>query len=540
MTPNNNHKVEQHIREQLELFQDTILRRNAPVAVLYEDALKEKGSAITSSGALVALSGDKTGRSPRDKRVIKEDVSKDNIWWGPVNIPCSEKTWNITKERAADYLRTKELLYVVDAYAGWDPRYRIKVRVVCARAYHALFMTNMLVKPTKEELENFGDPDFTIWNAGQFPANKNTEGMTSKTTVEINFKAKEMVICGTEYAGEMKKGIFSVMFYMMPINYDVLTLHSSCNVGVKNNDVTLFFGLSGTGKTTLSADPHRLLIGDDEHCWSDHGVFCIEGGCYAKVVALSAEKEPEIFDALKYGSVLENVVYDKETRVVDYNDTSITENTRGCYPIDYIPRAHIPCMIDTHPSNIILLTCDAFGILPPVSKLTPEQVMYNFITGFTSIQPSTEVGVSEPIPTFSACYGQPFLTLHPTKYASMLAEKISHHKANAWLINTGWTGASYADGGKRCPLKYTRAILDAIHDGSLANAEYETLPIFNFNIPKEVKNVPSSLLNPLKSWGKGEADYMNELKKLANKFTENFKKYEDAATPEILAAGPKI
>ena len=285
-----------------------------------------------------------------------------------------DRTWTINRERAADYLRTRDHLYIVDAFAGWDPKYRIKVRVVCARAYHAIFMTNMLIRPTQEELATFGEPDFTIWNAGQFPANKNTQDMSSKTTIEINFKAMEMIILGTEYAGEMKKGIFTVMFYLMPVYHNILTLHSSANQGIQNGDVTLFFGLSGTGKTTLSADPHRLLIGDDEHCWSDTGVFNIEGGCYAKCINLSAEKEPEIFNAIKYGSILENVIYDKNTRVVDYDDTSITENTRCAYPLEYIPSAKIPCLADSHPKNIILLTCDASGVLPPVSKLTPEQV----------------------------------------------------------------------------------------------------------------------------------------------------------------------
>ncbi|QLG74096.1 hypothetical protein HG535_0F06080 [Zygotorulaspora mrakii] len=534
-------QVEQKIREELSLSDEVItIRRNAPAAILYEDALKERKTAISSTGALIAYSGEKTGRSPRDKRIIEEPTSKDEIWWGPVNTPCSEKTWSINRERAADYLRTRDHLYIVDAFAGWDPRYRIKVRVVCARAYHATFMTNMLIKPTEEELAHFGEPDFTIWNAGQFPANMQTEGMTSKTTIEINFKAMEMIILGTEYAGEMKKGIFTVMFYLMPVHHNVLTLHSSANEGIEKNDVTLFFGLSGTGKTTLSADPNRKLIGDDEHCWSNHGIFNIEGGCYAKCMGLTKEKEPEIYSAIKYGAILENVVYDPKTRVVDYNNCSITENTRCAYPIDYIPSAKIPCLVDSHPQNLVLLTCDASGVLPPVSKLSPEQVMYHFISGYTSKMAGTEQGISQPEATFSSCFGQPFLALHPIKYATMLAAKMSEHRANAWLINTGWTGSSYSSGGNRCPLKHTRAILDAIHDGTLATESYESLPVFNLQVPKKVKGVPSGLLNPSKNWVDGEAKYKAAVTNLGRKFIENFKIYEDKATATVLEAGPKI
>ena len=514
------------------------IKRNPAIAELYEDALKEPQTTISSTGALMAYSGEKTGRSPKDKRIVQEETSKDNIWWGPVNKPCSELTWSINRERAIDYLNTKETLYVIDAFVGWDPRYRIKVRVVCARAYHALFMNNMLIRPSEAELKNFGEPDFTIWNAGQFTANSLTNDMTSKTSVEINFKAMEMVILGTEYAGEMKKGIFTVMFYLMPIFHNVLTLHSSANQGVNDGDVTVFFGLSGTGKTTLSADKQRLLIGDDEHCWSDQGVFNIEGGCYAKCIGLTQEKEPEIFNAVKFGAVLENCIYDDSNHVVDYDNSTITENTRCAYPIDFIKSAKIPCLADKHPTNLILLTCDASGVLPPVSKLTPEQVMYHFISGYTSKMAGTEQGVTEPEPTFSSCFGQPFLALHPMKYATMLAEKMAEHQSTAWLLNTGWTGSSYISGGKRCPLKYTRAILDSIHDGSLVNEEYEVLPVFNLLVPKNVKNVPSEILNPTKTWNDDSQDYAKAVTKLGSLFVENFKIYEDKATPEVIRAGP--
>ncbi|ODQ81681.1 hypothetical protein BABINDRAFT_159939 [Babjeviella inositovora NRRL Y-12698] len=530
----------QQVIASLGLSQETIIRHNSAVPTLYEDGLLEKGTTISSTGALMAFSGKKTGRSPKDKRIVDEETSTNDIWWGPVNKKLDEHIWLISRARAVDYLRTREKLYVVDAYAGWDPRYRIKVRIVCARAYHALFMKNMLIRPTDEELANFGDPDFTIYNAGQFPANVHTTGMTSSTSVEINLKAMEMVILGTEYAGEMKKGIFTLMYYLMPIRHKILTLHSSANQGVQNGDVTLFFGLSGTGKTTLSADPNRKLIGDDEHCWSDNGVFNIEGGCYAKCLDLSEEKEPEIFNAIKFGSVLENVIYDKETRVVDYEDSAITENTRCAYPIEYIPSALIPCIADSHPKNIILLTCDARGVLPPVSKLTNAQVMYHFISGYTSKMAGTEEGVTEPEATFSACFGQPFLVLHPMRYAQQLSDKMTQHNATAWLLNTGWTGSSAATGGKRCPLKYTRAILDSIHNGTLANAEFETFETFGLNVPKAIEGVPSELLNPAKSWSQGSESFQKEVKTLGGLFAENFKKYESEATAEVKAAGPAL
>merc|ERR1712000_210129 len=492
---------------------------NPSVSALYEDALVyETGTAITSSGALSAYSGNKTGRSPLDK-------------------PMSPEVWKINRERAVDYLNTRNRIYVIDGYAGWDERYRISVRVVCARAYHALFMRNMLIRPSRQELQNF-HPDYVIYNAGSFPANRYTTGMTSATSVAINFAEKEMVILGTEYAGEMKKGIFTVLFYEMPVKHNVLTLHSSANEGEKG-DVTVFFGLSGTGKTTLSADPKRKLIGDDEHCWSDKGVFNIEGGCYAKCINLSAEKEPDIFGAIRFGSVLENVVFDPETRDVDYDDATLTENTRCAYPIDYINNAKIPCMSDNHPTNIILLTCDARGVLPPISKLDTAQTMFHFISGYTSKMAGTEDGVTEPQATFSSCFAQPFLALHPMRYAKMLADKIEHHKANAWLLNTGWVGAGATTGGKRCPLKYTRAILDSIHSGELAKAEYETYPVFNLQVPKTRPNVPDELLNPKKSWT-ASTDFDEEVTKLAKLFVENFDKYKDEATDEVIKAGPQV
>ncbi|KAK7456897.1 phosphoenolpyruvate carboxykinase [Colletotrichum acutatum] len=640
VAPHQEHtELEEELHETAHIDYDRVaIIPNPSVPALYEDALVyETGSAITSSGALTAYSGKKTGRSPLDKRIVEEDSSKNDIWWGPVNKPmspesrlsrdlsetakkslwkvsgpfsapglnffavnecvmfqlgtatgtpaCSKqkvrcrwsslhkpeelmqahrigscrreliemvlhpmfspdvprqvpRVWKINRERAIDYLNTRNRIYVVDGYAGWDEKYRIRVRVICARAYHALFMRNMLIRPPREELEHF-HPDYTIYNAGSFPANRYTEGMTSGTSVAINFAEKEMVILGTEYAGEMKKGVFTVLFYEMPIKHNVLTLHSSANEG-KNGDVTLFFGLSGTGKTTLSADPQRALIGDDEHCWSDRGVFNIEGGCYAKTIGLSAEKEPDIFGAIRFGSVLENVVFDPETRAVDYDDSTLTENTRCAYPIEYISNAKIPCLSESHPTNIILLTCDARGVLPPISKLDRAQTMFHFISGYTSKMAGTEDGVTEPQATFSSCFAQPFLALHPMRYAKMLADKIEHHNANAWLLNTGWVGAGAAQGGKRCPLKYTRAILDAIHSGELAKVEYETYDVFNLQVPKTCPGVPDELLNPKAAWTAGNDSFNTEVKKLGTLFNENFKKYASEATEEVVKAGPVV
>ena len=522
----------------LEKYEITVQKviRNAPPARLYEHGLRnEAGTAIASSGALIAMSGEKTGRSPKDKRIVDEPGSKEDVWWGPVNIATDEHVFAVNRERAIDYLNTRPHIYVVDGFAGWDPRYRIKVRVICSRAYHALFMHNMLIRPTEEELAAFGEPDYVIFNAGAFSANRHTSGMTSKTSVALHFGRGEFVILGTEYAGEMKKGVFTIMHYLMP-KQGVLSMHCSANQGPKG-DVSIFFGLSGTGKTTLSADPSRALIGDDEHCWSEQGVFNIEGGCYAKAINLSPEAEPEIFNAIRFGSVLENVVFERETRQVDYTDTSITENTRCSYPIEYIPNAQIPCVAG-HPDNVILLTADAFGVLPPVSKLTPAQAMYHFISGYTAKVAGTEMGVTEPQATFSACFGAPFLVWHPTKYAEMLAEKLEKHGAQPWLINTGWTGGSYGV-GKRMSLAHTRAIIDAIHSGQLAKAKTIEDPLFGLQIPTEVPGVPSEVLVPKNTWV-DKAAFDSTARRLATLFKANFMSYEAQASDAIRSAGPRL
>ncbi len=510
--------------------------RNSSVPVLYEIGLRnEKGTAISDKGALLVYSGEKTGRSPKDKRIVRHPDSEDNIDWGDINIELDEHTFNINHERAMDYLNTLERLFVVDAYAGWDKDYRIKVRIVCTRAYHALFMQNMLIMPSSSELENFGEPDYLIFNAGGFPANRYTTKMTSKTSIDVNLEKREIVILGTEYAGEMKKGIFSIMNYLMPLK-DVLPMHCSANVG-ESGDVSLLFGLSGTGKTTLSADPKRKLIGDDEHCWTDLGVFNIEGGCYAKAIDLSPEKEPEIYNAIRYGTVLENVVFDPVTREVDYSDTSLTQNTRVSYPIDYIDNAQIPC-IAGNANNIIFLTCDAFGVLPPICRLSPEQASYHFISGYTAKVAGTEMGVTEPQATFSACFGAAFMMWHPNRYAALLAEKIKKHQANAWLVNTGWTGGAFGV-GSRIKLKYTRAIIDAIHNNDFETVETTVDPEFGFEIPLACPGVPSELLVPRNTWEEKERyDVVKE--KLVKLFQDNFNQFEASVNPEIVAAGPKV
>ncbi len=513
------------------------IRRNLSPAQLYAEALLlDADTAIADNGALIAYSGSKTGRSPKDKRVVRNPASEDDVWWGPVNIAIGKGVFDINLERAKDYLNTRDHLYLVDAYAGWDPAYRLKIRVICARPYHALFMHNMLIRPSAVQLKEFGEPDAVIYNAGNFPANRLTAGMTSKTSIDLCLESRELVILGTEYAGEMKKGVLTMMNYFMP-KRGVLSMHCSATADPVTGRSSVLFGLSGTGKTTLSADPHRALIGDDEHCWTDEGVFNIEGGCYAKAINLSAESEPDIYRAIRFGSVLENVVYDPATHAVDFTDTSITENTRGAYPIEFIPNAKIPC-ISGHPTDVVFLTCDAYGILPPVSKLNAEQAMYHFISGYTAKVAGTEVGVTEPQATFSPCFGGPFLVWHPAKYAELLAQKMKEHNANVWLVNTGWSGGSYGI-GKRVKLAYSRAILDAIHNGTLANAPTETDPTFGFEVVTECPNVPSEILVPRNTWADKDA-YDQTAKKLAHLFVENFKQYEGGVSGDVKAAGAKV
>jgi phosphoenolpyruvate carboxykinase (ATP) len=512
------------------------VRRNLSPSQLYEDAIRyEPGSCMADSGALVAYSGAKTGRSPKDKRILRRAESENDIWWGPINVPLDPHAFQINRERAVDYLNTRERLYVVDAFAGWDPRYRQKIRVICARPYHALFMHNMLIRPTKQELIDFGKPDYVIYNAGRFPANRHTEGMTSKTSVDIGFETGEVVILGTEYAGEMKKGVFTIMNYLMP-KRGVLSMHCSATADRASGRSSLLFGLSGTGKTTLSADPKRDLIGDDEHCWTDEGIFNIEGGCYAKAIDLTPESEPEIFQALRFGAVLENVVVDDDDRHVDFHDSHLTQNTRGAYPIEFIRNARIPCTAG-HPTDIIFLTCDAFGVLPPVSRLSPAQAMYHFISGYTAKVAGTEQGITEPQATFSPCFGGPFMVWHPAKYAELLAAKMQQHQANVWLVNTGWSGGAYGT-GQRMKLSMTRAIIDAIHTGTLAGASVQADPVFGLNVVTACPNVPPDVLVPQNAW-RDKSTYQSTAAKVAGLFQQNFKTYESGVSAEVKAAEPR-
>lgn len=513
---------------------EDVLRNPSP-AQLYEDAIRfDRRTTIAVNGALVAYSGAKTGRSPRDKRIVHRPESERDVWWGPVNVPLEPRSFEINRERARDWLNTRPRLYCIDAFAGWDPKYRIKVRVICSRAYHALFMHTMLIRPTRQELAEFDRPDFVLYNAGEFPANRLTTGMTSKTSVDLSFETGEAVILGTEYAGEMKKGVFTVMNYLMP-KRGVLSMHCSATADRQRGRSSLLFGLSGTGKTTLSADPKRLLVGDDEHCWSDDGIFNIEGGCYAKTIDLTPESEPDIFQALHFGAVLENVVVERDHQV-DFSDASITQNTRGAYPIEFIRNAKVPC-IAGHPTDVLFLTCDAFGVLPPVSRLSPAQAMYHFISGYTAKVAGTEMGVTEPQATFSPCFGGPFLVWHPAKYAELLAAKMQQHQTRVWLVNTGWTGGAYGV-GKRMKLSLTRAILDAIHDGSLAEAPTTPDAVFGVSVVRQCPGVPSEVLVPRDAWT-DKAAYEATARKLAHLFRDNFTKYAANVATEVGAAGPR-
>ncbi len=512
------------------------IRRNLPPSKLYEEAIRfDVKTRIADSGALVAYSGAKTGRSPKDKRIVRRPESEHEVWWGPVNVPLEPHSFEINRERAKDYLNTRSRLYCFDGFAGWDPDHQVKVRVICSRPYHALFMHIMLIRPTREQLMSFGKPDYVIYNAGEFPANRLTSGMTSKTSVDISIEDGEVVILGTEYAGEMKKGVFTIMNYLMP-KRGILSMHCSATADKRTHRSSVLFGLSGTGKTTLSADPKRRLIGDDEHCWADDGIFNIEGGCYAKTIDLTPESEPDIFQALHFGAVLENVVLDETDRHVDFSDSRITENTRGAYPLEFIQNALIPAVAG-HPTDVIFLTCDAFGVLPPVSKLTPAQAMYHFISGYTAKVAGTEVGVSEPQATFSACFGGPFLVWHPSKYAELLAAKMRQHHTGAWLINTGWSGGSYG-AGSRVKLRFTRAIIDAIHAGALKNAPTRTDPIFGLNVVTQCPDVPAEILWPRDTWF-DEIAYDSTARRLAGLFRDNFRPYESGAGKDLSSGGPR-
>jgi phosphoenolpyruvate carboxykinase (ATP) len=502
------------------------------VPQLVEKVLFRKEGSLTSTGAVRATTGKYTGRSPKDKYIVEEASTKDKIDWGSVNQPISEEAFTNLYNKVINYLKEKDEVFVFKGFAGADKKYRMPIQVINEYAWHNLFAHQLFIRPTEEELLDH-QAEFTVISAPNFKADPAVDGTRSETFIIISFERRTVLIGGTEYAGEMKKSIFSVMNYILPEN-GILSMHCSANVG-REGDVALFFGLSGTGKTTLSADPNRRLIGDDEHGWSPNGVFNIEGGCYAKCINLSREKEPQIFDAIRFGSVLENVVINSETRVPDYDDSTLTENTRAAYPIQAIDNIVEPS-IAGHPNTIIFLTADAFGVLPPIAKLTKEQAMYHFLSGYTSKLAGTERGVTSPQATFSTCFGSPFLPLPATRYAEMLGEKIDEHNANVFLVNTGWTGGEYGT-GSRMKLAYTRAMVQAALEGELNNTETIKDKFFGLEIPLHVPGVPDEVLQPNKTWKSQEA-YEAKAKELVEKFRENFKKFANVPAEIEEKGGP--
>jgi phosphoenolpyruvate carboxykinase (ATP) len=507
---------------------------NLSPAELVEHALANKEGVLTDTGALMCDTGKFTGRSPKDKFTVLDEKTKDSVWWGDINQPFEPAKFDALHAKMVAFLADKTV-YVRDAYAGADPDYQLKLRVVNTQAWHNMFCYNLFLRPKQEELSNFV-PNFTIINIPEFQADPAVDGTRQANFTIINFTKKMILIGGTGYAGEIKKGIFTVLNYILPHEKNTLSMHCSANVG-KEGDVAVFFGLSGTGKTTLSADANRGLIGDDEHGWTDKGVFNFEGGCYAKVINISRESEPEIWNAIKFGAVLENTRFIADTRTPDYANTSVTENTRVGYPIHFIANAVEPSMAGT-PKNIFFLTADAFGVLPPISKLNTGQAMYHFISGYTAKVAGTEVGVTEPQATFSACFGAAFLPLHPTKYAELLGKKMNENKVNVWLINTGWTGGPYGV-GSRMKLRYTRAMLTAAMEGKLDNVPFVNHSVFGVAVPQTCPDVPSEVLNPRETWA-DKTQYDLKANELAQAFVKNFQKYADFANEEILAGAPKV
>ncbi|MCL1695339.1 MULTISPECIES: phosphoenolpyruvate carboxykinase (ATP) [unclassified Lysinibacillus] len=502
------------------------------VPQLAEKATSRGEAMLTVDGAVRAETGKYTGRSPKDKYTVEEESTKDKIDWGKVNRPISSEVFDNLYVKVVKYLKERDELFVFKGFAGADKDSQLSIQVINEYAWHNLFAHQLFIRPTKEELASHV-ADFTVISAPNFKADPVVDGTASETFIIVSLEKKIILIGGTEYAGEIKKSIFGIMNYLLP-QQGILSMHCSANVG-EAGDVALFFGLSGTGKTTLSADPDRKLIGDDEHGWSDNGVFNIEGGCYAKTINLSAEKEPEIYNAIRFGSVLENVAVDPETRICDYDDGSLTENTRVAYPIQYIENIVDPSVAG-HPKTIIFLTADAFGVLPPISKLTKEQAMYHFLSGFTSKLAGTERGVTEPEPVFSTCFGSPFLPLPATVYAEMLGQKIDEHGAQVFLVNTGWTGGEYGT-GSRMKLSYTRAMVRAAIDGKLANVETTQDSVFGLNIPTSIEGVPSEVLNPRDAWA-DKAAYDKKAAELAGLFNENFKKFSNVSEAITKLGGP--
>lgn len=515
-----------------ELLKGNNVYENLSVPQLVEKVLSRKEGELTSTGAVRATTGKYTGRSPKDKFIVEESSVKDKVAWGSVNQPISSEAFDRLYNKVLTYLKGQNEIFVFKGFAGADEKHRLPIQVINEYAWHNLFSHQLFIRPEEKDLAAH-DAQFTVISAPNFKADPAVDGTNSETFIIISFERKVVLIGGTEYAGEIKKSIFSVMNYLLPES-DILPMHCSANVGLEG-DVALFFGLSGTGKTTLSADPNRRLIGDDEHGWSNSGVFNIEGGCYAKTVNLTREKEPQIFDAIRFGSVLENVVLNPDTRLPDYDDTSLTENTRAAYPITNIDNIVMPS-IAGHPNTIIFLTADAFGVLPPISKLTKEQAMYHFLSGYTSKLAGTERGITSPQATFSTCFGSPFLPLPATVYAEMLGKKIAEHRVQVFLVNTGWTGGEYGV-GNRMKLSYTRSMVQAALEGELNNVETIKDEIFGLDIPMHVPGVPDEVLRPELTWTDKEA-YTAKAVELANKFKENFKKFSNVSEEIVNLGGP--
>jgi phosphoenolpyruvate carboxykinase (ATP) len=505
-----------------------------PSELVEETVIRGEGM-LTDVGALAIDTGKFTGRAPKDKFIVADKNTEESVWWGDVNFKISPENFDRLHDKIASYLQGKTV-YVRDCYACADPKYRLNIRVVSETPWANMFSNNLFLRPTKDEILKTAKSDWSILCVPGFLANPKTDGTRSENFSAINFTKKMILIGGTAYTGEIKKGIFTVLNYVLPHEKKVLSMHCSANIG-SEGDTAIFFGLSGTGKTTLSADPNRGLIGDDEHGWADNSVFNFEGGCYAKCVNLSAEKEPQIFSAIRFGALVENVEFYPGTTTVDYENITKTENTRCAYPIHHINNAVEPSVAGP-PKNIFFLTCDAFGVLPPISKLDTGQAMYHFISGYTAKVAGTEVGVTEPATTFSACFGKAFLPLHPTKYAELLGEKLKKNKVNVWLLNTGWSGGGYGI-GSRMKLSYTRAMITAALNGDLDKVKYETLPIFGLSVPKSCPNVPEEILNPRNTWDDKNA-YDAKANSLAAAFVKNFAQYADFANDEILNAAPKV
>ena len=517
-------------------IKNAVIRYQLSSSELHDKTVEKEQGKESSSGAIAVNTGEFTGRSPMDRFIVKDDITKDKVWWGDINLPFDSDKFDKLYVKVTDYLSNKEV-FVRDSYACADEDYKLNIRVVNEYPWSNMFAYNMFLRPTKEELKDFS-PEWTVINAPGFMANPEIDGTRQHNFAILNFEKKIALIGGTGYTGEIKKGIFSALNFILPVYKKTLPMHCSANVG-KEGDTAIFFGLSGTGKTTLSTDPDRSLIGDDEHGWTEENtVFNFEGGCYAKVINLSQEQEPEIFAAIKKGAILENVKMD-DKGVVDFADTSITQNTRVSYPIYHIDNIKKPS-IGENPKNIFFLTADAFGVLPPISKLTPNQAAYHFISGYTAKVAGTEAGVTEPVPSFSACFGAPFMPLHPTKYAEMLSKKMKDAGVNVWLINTGWSGGQYGV-GRRMPLKYTRAMITAVLNGDLGSYSYEDYHIhsvFGVAQPRSCPGVPTGLLSPRSTWNDDEAYYKTAFK-LSNAFRTNFKQFEENASEEIQRGGPQ-